>query len=419
MIFGNRRSRPTNWLKTGLDNARRVGRIQASGGGGVVATGFLLDGEMVDESLADLPLFLTCNHVIRSPEQDSSGGAISHEEALVVFEGMFDDSSQSVSSRCERVISFSPTDQLNYTLLLLARWPGPVKEIALAPQIPAQGDPVIILGYPGGRALSVSLEDNEVLGSADYLLYYGAPTEEGSSGSLVVNQYWEPVALHTGSEREHHRNYGRVLPVILDHARMQLPSVQLSEATATRLRGLKQALLPSAGHPSDEALAEQVDFFSVFISYSHEDSAFSLRLYNALQSSGVRAWLDKKQMLPGDDIYEEVHKGIRSWDKLLLCCSKSSLSSWWVDSEIDEAFQKERELFKTRGHKVLALISLDLDGFLLDEWSTGKSQQVKSRLAADFRDWKSPVSFEASLEGLLSGLRADAGARREPPKPKL
>jgi hypothetical protein len=29
-------------------------------------------------------------------------------------------------------------------------------------------------------------------------------------------------------------------------------------------------------------------------------------------------------MLPGDDIYEQVDRGIRLWDKVLLCCSRHS-----------------------------------------------------------------------------------------------
>ena len=54
-----------------------------------------------------------------------------------------------------------------------------------------------------------------------------------------------------------------------------------------------------------------IEFYSCFISYSHEDKLFARRLHDALQGRGVRCWLDEKQMLPGDDIYEQVDRGIR------------------------------------------------------------------------------------------------------------
>ena len=72
------------------------------------------------------------------------------------------------------------------------------------------------------------------------------------------------------------------------------------------------------------SLSETGEFYSCFISYSHEDKLFARRLHGALQGRGVRCWLDEKQMLPGDDIYEEVDRGIRLWDKVLLCCSRHS-----------------------------------------------------------------------------------------------
>ena len=48
--------------------------------------------------------------------------------------------------------------------------------------------------------------------------------------------------------------------------------------------------------------------------YAHEDKLFARRLHDALQGRGVRCWLDEKQMLPGDDIYEQVDRGIRLWE---------------------------------------------------------------------------------------------------------
>ena len=95
-------------------------------------------------------------------------------------------------------------------------------------------------------------------------------------------------------------------------------------------------------------VGDGIQFFSCFISYSSSDKPFAVRLHDTLQSKGIRCWLDEKQLLPGDDISRELERGIYLWDKFLLCASKNSLTSWWVEDEIKTALEKERALRKRK-----------------------------------------------------------------------
>ncbi len=167
-------------------------------------------------------------------------------------------------------------------------------------------------------------------------------------------------------------------------------------------------------------LGNAIEFCSCFISYSRADKNFARRLHDQLQGHGIRCWLDEHQMLPGDDIHKGIQEGIKLWDKVLLCCSEASLTSWWVDNEIETAFAKERKLMKKRGGKVLSLIPLNLDDYMFTEdWDSGKKEQVHSRIAADFTGWEHEnEKFEEQFEQVVKALRTD-DARPPPPEPKL
>jgi hypothetical protein len=225
---------------------------------------------------------------------------------------------------------------------------------------------------------------------------------------------------HFGPSPLDHRTLARSGPLPLAFLRgcglndweIEVTKLYDSRLTAGQVNDILYRIYPLRTDPL-------IQFFSCFISYNHTDAGFAHSLHDQLQDRGIRCWLDEHQMLPGDDLYTQIAHGIRLWDKVLLCCSTAALTSWWVDHEIDLAFEKERQLMRTRGEKVLALIPLDLDGFL-HQWPNGKAQQVRSRLAANFVGWAQDTTiFDTQVERVIRALRADTGAREEPPVSRL
>jgi uncharacterized protein YjbI with pentapeptide repeats len=167
-------------------------------------------------------------------------------------------------------------------------------------------------------------------------------------------------------------------------------------------------------------LNEAIQLYSCFISYSHKDKPFAKRLFDTLQGRNIRCWLDEKRMATADDKYEQgaADRTLRIWDKILLCCSKDSLSSGWVDGEIEAAFEKEEKLMKERGQKTAVLIPLDLDGHLrTGKWQGNKAGLMRSRMVADFRGWnRNHERFESEVGRVILALRIDGGGNLSSPK---
>ncbi len=143
-----------------------------------------------------------------------------------------------------------------------------------------------------------------------------------------------------------------------------------------------------------------------------------------MTSQGVYCWIDEHNILPGDDIFDRINDGIRNWDKILFCASEASLTSWWVDDEIVKAIQKEQDILKVRGEKVLAIIPIDLDGYMLsDNYQGGYKSTLTRRLALGFRDWtlynQVNPKFDEPFKKLLRALRSDGKGRIAQPVAKL
>lgn len=159
-------------------------------------------------------------------------------------------------------------------------------------------------------------------------------------------------------------------------------------------------------------IGRPIEFFSCFISYTHADKPFARRLHGQLQAQGIRCWLDEHDIKPGDRIARVIDDAIRVNDRVLLCCSETSLSSWWVNDELEKTLAKERRERRD------ILIPLDLDGYL-HQWDGPWASQVQARYAPSFDGWETDNDvFEKQFEKVVEALRADDGIRGEPLEPK-
>jgi len=145
-------------------------------------------------------------------------------------------------------------------------------------------------------------------------------------------------------------------------------------------------------------------YFKCFISYSREDRAFAELIYHKLNNYGIECWMDQHSILPGDDIRDEIDEGISVGDKVILCCSKASLNSYWVNVEIDKALFKEENLWRKHNKKELSLIPLNLDDYVFS-WNSSRANELTKRHIEDVTNWKTfPKKIDYAIQRLEQSL---------------
>jgi S1-C subfamily serine protease len=201
-ILGSQGPQTYQWWKTGLERARSVASIRQKLGSRI-GTGFLVHAASLGLRPPEELLVLTNFHVVN--ESGASIG-IRPGDAEVVFEAVDTNKVYSVST----ILWSSPVISCDASVLRLQEAVMGINPTPLATTLPIvqPGARVYVVGYPGGRDLAFSFQDNELLdhegppGGNPQIkgvsrVHYRAPTEPGSSGSPVFNAgQWEVIALH-------------------------------------------------------------------------------------------------------------------------------------------------------------------------------------------------------------------------------
>ncbi len=150
------------------------------------------------------------------------------------------------------------------------------------------------------------------------------------------------------------------------------------------------------------------EFYSCFISYSHQDEEFCKRLHSRMQQEKLRVWYAPEDLKRGRKIHEQIDSAIRVHDKLLLVLSEHSMKSDWVSTEIYRAIKREKQ----EGKRVLfpiRLCSFDAikDWTLLTDQAKDLAVEIREYfIPDDFSNWKDHDAFETGFSKLLRDLRA-------------
>jgi hypothetical protein len=138
----------------------------------------------------------------------------------------------------------------------------------------------------------------------------------------------------------------------------------------------------------EDAMQNRRKRSSIFLSHSSSDKRFAERLGKRLANWGVTVWIDKAEIKVGDLLLEKIAEGIEHMDYLGAILSSTSLSSNWVQKELQMAMTME---IKQKRIKVIPILHSDCDipAFLQD------------KVYADFRNRS---MFQHSLLKLLDVL---------------
>ncbi|WP_236065208.1 toll/interleukin-1 receptor domain-containing protein [Reticulibacter mediterranei] len=156
-------------------------------------------------------------------------------------------------------------------------------------------------------------------------------------------------------------------------------------------------------------VANPIEYYTCFLSYSSKDEAFAERLHADLQSKGVRCWFAPEDLRIGEKFWHRIDESIRIYDRLMVVLSEHSVTSEWVEREVMAAFEKESK----RKMTVLFPIRLDDSIMQLDPMPPWASDIKRQRHIGDFRQWKNHDVYQKAFKRLLRDLQPEKTPKGE------
>jgi uncharacterized protein YjbI with pentapeptide repeats len=170
---------------------------------------------------------------------------------------------------------------------------------------------------------------------------------------------------------------------------------------------ISEAFLRQAGVPdpmitySKSLVGQPFQYDSCFISYSSRDEALAQRLHADLQANRVRCWFAPEDLKIGDEFRSVIDASIQVYDRLLLILSEHSVTSRWVQKEVETAFEKEGK------ENRIVLFPIRIDEAVIHSAVGWAADIRRQRHIGDFRQWKDHDTYQKAFHRLLRDLKPD------------
>ena len=162
-----------------------------------------------------------------------------------------------------------------------------------------------------------------------------------------------------------------------------------------RETGISEIIIQNMALLTEKGLSHQ----SCFISHSSKDREFAEKLYSDLQNTGVRCWFASEDLKIGDKTWDSIYHYIRMRDKVLLILSENSISSDWVENEVNAALSEENK------RKKPILFPIRVDAAILDSDQAWAEYINKTRNISNFSNWKDHDAYHQALDKLLDDIK--------------
>ena len=219
-VYGTEATVKLQWIDTLYRSCTAIGRISNAATGDPVGTGFLMSGADLCSGWGSGPFFLTNSHVISlDPVDEAPLRPLQAEIEFTRLNGR-------PRVRLGELVYSSQRIEMDISVLQIIAPPDAGK-LELCPTLPkisgTSMQRVYVVGHPKGQELAVSLYDNSLAECSQQYVRYRSPTEEGNSGSPVLDRQLSCFAVHHRALKEKQLNEGIALEAIIRAIAQQRP----------------------------------------------------------------------------------------------------------------------------------------------------------------------------------------------------